>query len=255
MENFKKILIVGAAGFAGGLIGALFILFFLLRVNFLNTATILSNLIIPSQTATIINKTEDKLTNTPQPNYLSEAIGKIQPSVVVIQGFSSGMLMRYGSGAILTQDGLIATLNSIVPVNADVIQVTNAGKISKAKVVFRNYNKNIAIISMTAENNLQVIRLSSELPGLGQKLLIFAETMELSESKPLIEEALVSQTDEKNSQFKLSLAYEPNFYGSVIADNNGKILGLIDFRNQKPSVIYSKIIEDTLNVYLTATRK
>ncbi|MDO8676446.1 MAG: serine protease [Candidatus Azambacteria bacterium] len=254
MTISRKILMVGAAGVAGGLVSSLFVLPFLVRTNFLNTATVLSNLVVLSPTP-IIEKTENNSAIITQLNYFSEAINKIQPSIVAIQSFYGSTLIRYGSGIILTQDGLIATLNSIVPINAGVIQVTNAGKIYKAKVIFRDYNKNIAIISIAAEDNFQVVQLKSELPGLGQKLLIFAKMVDFSEDKPLIEEALVSQVDKNSNQFKLSLAYEPNFYGAALADNDGTILGLLDFRNQKPFVIMSKTMNDTLNTYLTNTRK
>lgn len=249
---------MGTAGFAGGLIGSIFIFSFLLRVNFLNTATILSNFAVQSlqsQTPEVVEKTESQPAITPQLNYFSEAINKIKPSVVAIQSFSGGTLIRYGSGIILTQDGLIATLNSIVPANASVIQVTNAGKIYKARTVFRDFNKNIALISITVENNLQVTRLNSELPGLGQKLLVFAEVVDFNEDKPLVAEALVSQTDEKNGQFKLSLGYEQSFYGAAAADNSGTILGLVDFRSQKPVVVFSKTVDYLLNTHLTKSKK
>ena len=256
MRISRKILMaVGVAGAAGGLIASILIMPFLLRVNFLNTATILGNLTTTHQPTTTINKTENQPVITPQLNYFSEAINKIQPSIVAIQSFSGGALIRYGSGIILTQDGLIATLNSVVPVGPSVMQVTNSGKISKAKVVFRDYSKNIAIISITVENNLQVARLRYELPGLGQKLLVFAEMVDFNEDKPLVEEALVSQVDSKNGQLKLSFTYEPSFYGAAVVDNDGIVFGLLDFRNQKPIVIMSKTLNDTLNAYLTKSGK
>lgn len=278
MRISNKILVMGTAGFFGGLIGSLFILPLLLRANFLNMSVMIGKFVTQESTphlsldrasrnsakglskkgagqATPTPIERPSIAYSPQVNYFSQAIEKIQPSVVAVQSFSGGVLMRYGSGIILTQDGLIATLNSIVPANASVIQVTNAGKIYKAKAVFRDYNKNIALISITAENNLPVARLNSDLPGLGQKLLVFAETVSFSEDKPLVEEALVSQADEKTGQFKLSLAYEQSFYGAAIADNDGNALGLLDYRYQKPVVILSKILNDILNAYLTPPLK
>lgn len=243
---------MGAAGVAGGLIAIIFIMPILLRVGFWNTTAILSGPTISPQPTKSVNS-EPSVTF--QPNYFSQAINKIQPSAVAVQSFSGGTLIRYGSGIILTQDGLFATLNSIVPVNAGVIQVTNSGKIYKAKVVFRDYTKNIAIVSMAEENNLQVVRLRLESPVLGQKLLVFAEAVDFSEDKPLINEALVSQVEKNSSQFKLALSYEPSFYGAAITDNEGMVLGLLDFRNQKPAVIMSKTLDNVLNAYLTNNSK
>src|SRR3989344_1000983 len=149
MSSLRKILLAGAAGFGGGLIASFLVVPLLARVGFWNTTAILGGPAISPQP---IESPKAQPRVTPQLNYFSEAINKIQPSVVAVQGFSGGTLIRYGSGIILTQDGLIATLNSIVPVNTGVVQVTNAGKTYKAKVIFRDYARNIAIISVAAEN-------------------------------------------------------------------------------------------------------
>jgi len=37
-------------------------------------------------------------------------------------------------------------------------------------------------------------------------------------------------------------------------DGEGEVLGIVDFKNQKPSVIFSESIEDVLSVYLAQSQ-
>ncbi len=208
-------------------------------------AVILYKILRP-QTTTQIQK---ETVIIPPSDYFSEAIKKIEPSVAAIQSFSGGQLVRSGSGIVLTQDGLIATTNSVAPADASVFQVFNGGKIYKAKVVFRDYEKNIAIISVP-EADFQVAKFKSGLPNLGGQLLIFSKQVSFSKENPFVEEAMVSRVNEENGTFLISAAYDHQLFGSALADGEGTVLGMVDFRNQKPVVIFSKLIEETLGAYL-----
>lgn len=238
------LLIGGLGGFLAGSI----VLPLLIKTNFLGTAAIFNKLAFQAQT--VVTKIEESPILIPQPNYFSDAIGKVESRVVAIQSFSGGTLVRSGSGIILTRDGIIGTLNSIVPSDAKIIQVIAGDKIYSGKIIFRNYNKNIAIISI-AGSNFQAAGLKSELPALGQKLLVLAKTVGFGKSMPLVAEAIVSQADSNNEQFKINISYDQFLYGSAIIDNEASILGLLDFRNQKPLVITSELLADTLSAGLT----
>lgn len=240
-KNFiVSALIGGIGGFVIGVIGlAIFV-----SNNFWSVATILGK---PEEQA--VAKSDVKTVFIPRPDYFSDAIAKIEPKVVAIQSFSGGALIRSGSGTVITQDGLIATLNSVVP-SAQTLQVIIGGKAYLGKIVFRNYNANIAIISVAAFN-LQTAKLKKDLPVLGQKLLLFAKIANFNKDIPMVAEALVSQVNIDGGQFKVSLPYDQFMYGAAILDNNGDIIGLLDFRNQKPVVVTSKLLEETLVASLT----
>ena len=250
MSSPKQLLATLLVGGIGGLIAGVFVLPVLVRVNLFGTANLLNKLL--PQTQTVITKVEEKPVFIPQPDYFSDAINKIEPRVVAIQSFSGGTLVRSGSGIVLTQDGLIGTLNSIVPPMLTV-QVSANGKIYSGKVVFRNYANNLAIISI-GESGLEVAGLKSELPALGQNLLVFAKTVSFGQDKPLVAEALVSQTDTDRGLFKITIPYDQFLFGSVLIDDTGSVLGLLDFRTQKPAIIKAKALEESLSSALTKSK-
>ncbi len=250
MSSQKQLLITLLIGGIGGLIAGIFMLPVVVRVNLFGTANVLSKLLPQAQTVT--TKVEEKPIFIPQPDYFSKAIAKTEPKVVAIQSFSGGTLVRSGSGIVLTQDGLIATLNSLVP-PLQIVQVIISGKIYSGKVIFRNYAGNLAIVSI-GESSLQAAELKSELPALGQKLLAFAKTANFGKDAPLVGEVLVSQTNTSKGEFKIAVPYDQFMFGSVLIDNFGIVLGLLDFRNQKPLVIASKLLEEALALALAKAK-
>ena len=219
----------------------------LVRINFLNVASILAG--FSNKQQTVAPNAEEKTVLIPKSDYFSDAINKVNPSIVAIQSFYNGQLARHGSGIILTQDGLIATLNSLVPSYSSLFQVTQDGKIYKAKIIFRNYTKNVAIISIP-ETDLQVANLKPTSPNLGQDLLILSRLVNFSKDNPFVEEALVSQVSD-NGQFQISSQYNQDIYGAALMDNEGQIFGILDFGNQKPVIVTSEIIEGALTAALT----
>jgi hypothetical protein len=247
MSSYKKILVMAAAGVAGGLIGSLFILPITIRTNFLNTADILTKVASQQPKNT---QNEPKINPVSSSDY-SEAISNVSPSVVAVQSFLGGELLRSGSGIMLTQDGLAATLNSLVPANADFFQIKINGGIYKAKVVFRSFKSNVALVSIAGADDYQVASLEMNLPKLGQHLLIFAKSESVNKDLPLVEETLVSQLDDSGQQFKILLAPDQEFYGASVVNDSGSILGLIDFQNQKPVIIGSTNINAVLTGALT----
>lgn len=249
MLGLKKILLVIVIGGIGGILATAVLLPFLARANLLGTGSFFNKLVVKPET--VINRVERETIIIPQSDYFSEAIKKIGSSVVAVQSFLGGRLVRSGSGIILTQDGLIATLNSLVPANAEIFQVTGGGKIYKAKVVSRDYVKNVALISV-AESNFQVAKLKPDLPSLGRELLVFSKLVNFGKETSFVEKATVSRVDESNSAFEISAPYDGRLYGSALVDGEGAVLAIVDFKNQKPVVLSSKFISDFLNTYLAS---
>lgn len=249
MSRVKNLFIILVIGGIGGILASGILLPFLVRTNLWGTASLLGKLMTKPET--VITRVEKETIIIPQSDYFSEAIKKIEPSVVAVQSFSGGQLIRSGSGIALTRDGLIMTVNSLVPASAEIFQISAGGKIYKAKVVFRDYAKNVALISVP-EASLQVARLKSDLPNLGQELLIFSKLVSFSKENPLVEKAIVSRMDKDGSTFEISAPYDYRFYGSALVDGEGTVLAIIDFKNQKPVAISSKLIGNTLGNYLAS---
>lgn len=249
MLSLKRIFAILIIGGIGGILASGVLLPFLVRANLWGTASLLGKLM--TRPETVITRVEKETIVIPQSDYFSEAIKKVEPSIVAVQSFSGGRLIRSGSGVALTRDGLIITVNSLVPASAEIFQVSGGGKIYKAKVISRDYAKNIAIISVP-EASFQVARLKFDLPSLGQELLIFSKLVSLGKETPLVEKAIVSRTDGSGNTFEISAPYDYRLYGSALVEGEGTVLAIVDFKNQKPVVISSKLIENILNDYLTS---
>ncbi len=251
MSNIKKsflILLLIIVSIAGGIMLSDPALPFFASINFLKRTAISDKITgaasEPSITATI----PLVASSAPRPDF-SETISEVESSVVAVQSFYGGRLLSYGSGIVLTQDGVIATANNIVPPNANIFQIINEGKIYKAKVVFRDYARNVALL-VIADSGLQVIKFNSRFPVLGEELIIFSKLIDFDKDNPVVEKAIVSQMDPKTGLFKISTLSSPEQNGGALANKDGEILGIIYFKNQKSSVIGSSILSDTLNAYL-----
>lgn len=250
----KSIFVFFVAGAIAGFFAGVIFVPSLIHSNFLHSANILSKL-----TGSYIQLTPTP-TTTPSVSILlrqdsfSEAAKNVQDSVVAIQSFNGNRVISSGSGIILTQDGLIGTVNSVVPTNAGIIQIIYSGKIYTAKVLFRDFASNFAIISFSADNP-EIIGLKEELPVLGDELLIFSKLINFGKDEPYLIKTIVSQFNENNGVFKIQVQYDPKIIGSAIVDSDGLALGLLNFRNGQPEIIFSKQISDTLNKYLSGSAK
>lgn len=251
MEKFKNFLIAFIVGGLSGFMASILVLPFLIKTNFLNSAVILDKIVQPRE---IITKIEEKTVLVPRTEYFSGSISKLKNSVVAIESFNQNQLIRMGSGIVMTQDGLVLTLNSVVPAESTVIQVINSGKIVSAKVVLRDYINNLAIINIP-ENDLQAVRLKEDLPELTQNLAILSKFFELGKDFLLVNPALVSQIDSDKNTFKISAQYDENNYGAALIDNDGSVLGILDFKNFKPVLILPEVINRDLSSYLAKIQK
>lgn len=250
MSKFKLFIAALVVGGVGGLLASGLILPFLAKKNILGTATILS--ILSGQQ--VVTKVEERTVIVPKTDYFSEAIQKVGASVVAIQSFKGGRLIRSGSGVVLTQDGLIATVNSAAPAEAEVIQVTNTGRIYRGKVVQRDFNRNIAIVSV-ADGNLQVARFKTDLPELAKNLIVLSKVIEFGADEPVITPVIVSQVSIDKKTYRVSIAFDSTLFGAALVDGEGTVLGLVDFKSQKVSIIHAETLNSALSSYLAKIKR
>lgn len=249
--KFKTLIAIFVVGGIGGIITSNFVFPYLVKVNFLNTASILNKLIGQPQ---IITKIEEKTVYIPKSEYFSNAIVLAKDSVVAIQSFKNQKLIKSGCGIVLTRDGLIATLNYVVPADTDSIQIALNGQIVKAKSVFVDKTSGLVLI-IVPDINFQVARLETTIPELGKELIIFSRYLVLGKDEPAIIDSLVTQLISSQSSFKISTNFEPSMYGSALINGEGLFLGMVSATNQKMEVIPSQKIYDFLNKYLDSISK
>lgn len=236
-------------GFAGGFAAVVFVLPFLARFNFWDGNHLIGSLgVVPEK---IVERIEEKIVIVPEQDIFVEAVKKAGPSAVSVQAFAGGRMIRSGSGIILTQDGLIATLTALVPPEAEVVQVAGgSGQIWRGKVEKRDYRNGVALVSVSA-SGLGVARMNTNLPAVASGLLAFGKTFRLGVDNVLVEEALVSWVDDRAQNFGISANFNSQLYGASLIDGSGSILGLINFINQKPVVIFSSQIQGVFDEYLS----
>lgn len=247
-------------GFAGGVVAAVFVLPFLARFDFWNGNHLIGSLGVAPEK--IIERVEEKTIIVPQQDIFVEAVKKTGPSVVSVQVFAGGRMIRSGSGIILTQDGLIATLTALVPIEAEVVQIAGGGssqsgeasQIWRGKVEKRDYRSGVALVSVPA-SGLAVARMNTNLPAVASGLLALGKTFRLGIENVLVEEALVSWADERVKNFGISTGFNGQLYGAALIGGNGNILGFINFVNQKPIVIFSSQIQGVLDEYLSRSKR
>lgn len=245
-------MVIGAAGVAGGLIGAILIVPILARTNFLNTKGLLGALWFAPEA--VVTRVEEKTIIVPRQDFFKEAIAKTSPSVVGIQSFAGGRLVRSGSGIVLTQDGLVVTLASLVPPEANFIQAVVNGNVYPVPVVSRDYRTNLAIVSIPA-SGLPVVRLKTDLPSLGQHLAALGKVITFGKDNSLVAEPLVSFINDNNKTFSIAMGFSNQLYGSALLDGEGAVSGLVDFRSQKPVAVFSSQIQSVLDSYLNKPKR
>lgn len=241
----KKHLIFFSLGIAGGILGSL-VTAVLFNKNYVDTNSNLEALIAPK---TVINRIEQKISATDREALFAAVVDKGYQNIVAVQSFVGGKMLRFGSGLIMTQDGLVVTLNSVVPPSAGFFQVFVGDRIDKAKVVSRDYQNNLALIELT-ENDLVPADFVSESPKLGSDLIILGKHNDVQGSHEFALPAFVFESAAGN--IKLLTTYDGATYGAVVFDRNGHIAGILDWQQNSPKVISVAAIKKIFDEYLAS---
>ncbi len=168
-------------------------------------------------------------TDSPELATIADRLG---PSIVGIQSFNGGKLLRAGSGLILTQDGLVITLSSLVPPEADFYQVLIDGKLDRGRVLVRDAKNNLAVVSVDDKGFLPANFSSSAISGV-ENLLVVSQLKSLDKSSPLVDITPISDIKKSDSKF----------LGGAVTTQNGQIVGLLDTDNGLSKIINVSSIE------------
>ena len=244
-KQLTALIVLTAAGFLAGVL----FLPLSLRYNWLGSAALLSEAIGGRE---VVTRVEERTTVVPKSDYFADAIEKVQGSVVAVQAFRQGALLRSGSGIVLTEDGLVATVNSVVPPEAKVFQVTKENRIYQASVIFRDYSKNLAVISVPGLN-ARAGQFKNATPQLADTLLVYSRQVRLGKDLAYIAGALASQVV-ADTEFKISTAYYTALFGAAVVDTNGNILAMLDFKNGRPQAIAAPAVTAVLVSYLNSVK-
>ena len=218
MKNFIKNLI-------GGTVGAFLVLLFLsltYQFNFLGTASLIDKL-LPAREVEKVER--EVVTFVSEEKEAEEAIKKSQDSIVAIKSYQGGKIIRYGSGIAVTQDGLILTVNQVVPPEATGYQVFVGDRILKASVIYRGSLRNLALLKVS-DGSLKPAAFNEEELKPGKTGFIIGKLNLLQKTELFVNRTFVNLVDSQNKKIKLDGKYEDYLSGSAFI-SGGAFRGMV----------------------------
>lgn len=237
--KFIIILIIG--GF-GGILADGFVMPYLANVSLISGTKFAQRI---KNGTTIINKTEEIVVT--ENTAAEEAINKINSCLAVVQLLRGGKIIKQGSGVVVTNDGLILTVNDLVPSGLyDYQVVLSNGAVFNGKITHRDNINNLALIKIEA-NNLSVISLSGlENIHLGQIIILIGAQINKNSFYRFVNTGTVRGVSDETLAINLN---ESNLSanGGPLINIRGEMIGLnIIDANGLIKTIPAKIIADFL---------
>lgn len=201
---------------------------------------------------TIINKTEQVIVEEGQA--LENAIEKVNPSVVGIVSqskFSASKTKKasqaiYGTGFMVTGDGLILAANSAAPEGNYDYFVSKDNQSVPAQIIKRDAGQGLVLLKIN-ETNLPVVSFNeAESLRLGQRIALVGVDASINLLQKLVNSGIIRSI--ANGTFSFSLEKEnQNLTGAPLIDINGDVIGEAQIdSNGKIKVVSSEAIKKFL---------
>ncbi len=171
---------------------------------------------------------------------LTEAIEKVEKTVVGVRAEMPTGKFTEGSGLIVTSDGLMVTLAELVPQGSDFSFFID-NKESHFQILKRDYENNLALIKFEEANLPTVSFADLGRMKLGERVFLVGTIFEEGEPSKIVNEGIVksfSQDFIKTNMFEKYL-----ISGSPLFNIKGEFLGLntIDLEGKVIAIPVSKI--------------
>lgn len=164
-------------------------------------------------------------------------------SSVAIQTFQGSTLKKYGSGIILSSDGLIVTTYELV--QGQTIQVLFEDKIFKASVIKKDLTRNIALIKIDG-SNLTVSGLdTASTYESGREYILTGKIVNLSKIVTFSQKAIVSYAQDKTILIDTNKSDILN--GAKTINYSGQMAGMIYIKAGKTLLIPAQTISEFYN--------
>lgn len=243
MKDFLKTFAVGGLG---GVI-FLFLLFYIANnYNFFGSARLIDQ-VFPAREIQKVK--EEIVTFVSEEKKTETAINRSRDSFVAVKSYQGGALIRFGSGIVFTQDGLIITSNQVVPTGATNYQVFAGDKILTANVVSRSALKNLALLKVS-DNSLKPADFSGDELKVGDIVFIIGKIVPFQKSELFANRAFVSLIDGQNNKIVLDGRYENYLSGAGLVSVDGHIRGLIYVDGGRIIALPSTFVEEFAKNYL-----
>ena len=232
----------------GGIIGAFLVLFFMsltYKLNFLGTARLIDQ-VLPAREVEKVER--EVVTFVSEEKEAEEAIKKSQDSIVAVKSYQGGKVIRYGSGVAVTQDGLILTVNQVVPPEATGYQVFVGDRILKAAVVYRGNLRNLALLKVS-DDSLKPADFNEEELKPGKSGFIIGKLNLLQKTELFVNKSFVNLVDSQNKKIKLDGKYEDYLSGSAFI-SNGVFRGIVYIDGRSIITLPSAFVGEFIKSYL-----
>jgi len=174
---------------------------------------------------------------------LEDTIKKVDKVVVGIRSVTAAGKITEGSGIIVTSDGLVLTLNSLLPQGSTLSLFLDGKKITPKVLQRKN---NLALLKIE-ENNLATTAFADfDKISLGERVFLLGITFAKNDvTQKVTNEGVIKTFDEASIQ--TNIIEDLTLQASPLFDIEGKLIGLntID-KTGKVSAISIKIIRDFL---------
>jgi len=151
---------------------------------------------------------------------LRDAIEKVKNMAVGVRSKTKAGKILEGSGVIVTSDGWILTLSSLVPEGSSV-EIFLDGKKFVSKVLQR---KNNLVLLEIEENNLPTVAFADfNKIRIGERVFLLGIIFNKDQTNNIVNEGIIRIFDEKNIQTNIS---EKNIEGSPLFNIEGQLVGL-----------------------------
>lgn len=167
-------------------------------------------------------------------------------SVVAIQTFKSGKIIREGSGMAVSSDGTIITTLDVIS-GADMLQVFHKDRILRGRVMKYDRFTNLAVIKVDL-TDMNVVRLDRNYQFQpGQDVIISGKMVELSNPITFAQRGMINYILFKD----IVIDTEPSYFlsGSQAINNSGITIGMVYLRNGASHLIKAEVIDDFIKNY------
>ncbi len=172
---------------------------------------------------------------------LQDAVEKIEKSIVGIKAETEEGIIT-GSGLVVTSDGLIITLNELIPKGGDFVFIVN-GQAPNWQILKRDVKNNLALIKLE-KNDLTTVGFA-DFGGvrLGQRAFLLGMIFDKNESLKLVNEGIVKFFT--SEYIRTSISEKNSLSGSALFNIKGELLGLntIDSEGWVTAIPITKIRE------------
>jgi S1-C subfamily serine protease len=170
---------------------------------------------------------------------LKNAVEKVEKTVIGVETKKKDGQVLEGSGLILTSDGLVVTLASLVP-QGSTFSFFLEGKAVPFQILKRDLKENLALIKIEKTNLPTVGFTNFEKLKLGERVFLVG-VAQLPNGGWVVNEGIVKSFD--NDSIETNIFEKENLSGSPLFDIEGNVLGLnkIDKTGQVSAIPVTKI--------------